>query len=94
MSMTSKTYTSFEQIEIDLEILKLEKEIEYQKMMHSIAKSKESLSPKNLVSDVISSVATKISNPYLAIVGAVLPFAVTEGIPFIKKWMQKRKGDE
>ncbi|MFN9115550.1 MAG: DUF6327 family protein, partial [Bacteroidota bacterium] len=90
----TKSYTSFKQIETDLEILKLEKEIEYHKMMHSIAKSKESLTPKNLISSAIGAIGSKIANPYLSIIGAVLPFAVTEGIPFIKNWIQKRKRDD
>ncbi len=48
--MESKKYSSYAEIEQDLEILKLEKEIYYQKMLLSIDKTKESILPSKSVS--------------------------------------------
>ena len=43
--METKKYTSYAEIEHDLEILKLEKEIHYKKMQLSFEKTKESFMP-------------------------------------------------
>ena len=43
--MEKKKYSSYAEIERDLEILKVEKEIYYQKMLLSIDKTKESILP-------------------------------------------------
>ena len=42
--MEQKKYSSYADIDRDLEILKLEKEIHYQKLLLSVKKTKESLS--------------------------------------------------
>ena len=41
--METKKYSSYAQIERELEILKIEKEINYQKLVFSIQKTKENL---------------------------------------------------
>lgn len=82
-------YTSFKQIKADLDILKVEKDIEYHKMVHSLEKSKERLTFNNLVSGAISSASSKITNPYLALVGTVLPFAISQIFPLIKNWFKR-----
>jgi hypothetical protein len=53
--MATKKYSSYAEIDSELEILKLEKEIHYRKMMQSVQKTKESLTPSGIVSDLISS---------------------------------------
>lgn len=50
--METKKYASYADIDRDLEILKLEKEIYYQRMSQSMHDTKESLSPGNLVGGV------------------------------------------
>lgn len=89
--MSAKIYSSFKQLETDLEILKLEKEIEYQKMIHSIEKSSESLSSKNVITNLVGSVVAKIANPYVAMAGTILPTLINEGIPLVKSWLNKKK---
>ena len=54
--MEKKKYSSYAEIERDLEILKVEKEIYYQKMLLSIDKTKESILP--------SKTATLLGNVY------------------------------
>ena len=46
-------YSSYAQIERDLEILKLEKEIHHQKLVLSFEKTKEILMPNNFMSGII-----------------------------------------
>ena len=44
--METKKYSSYAEIESELEILKLEKEIHFQKMLYNFEKTKECLEPK------------------------------------------------
>lgn len=48
-----KIYSSFEEIELDLQILKLEREIYAQKIKMSIRKTGDNLRPMNLLQDYI-----------------------------------------
>lgn len=50
--MAAKKYSSYEEIERDLEILSLEKEIQFQKLVQSFDKTKDSLSPSHLIGNV------------------------------------------
>lgn len=52
MIMEKKRYSSYAQIEQDLEILKVEKELYYQKLLQTFDSTKESLSPKSLLGGV------------------------------------------
>ena len=45
------TYKTFEQIDKDLEIFKVEKDLAYQKFLRSLDETKESLEIKNLIGD-------------------------------------------
>lgn len=45
------TYKSFDQIDKDLEIFKVEKDLAYQKFLRSLDETKESLEFKNLIGD-------------------------------------------
>lgn len=71
--MSKKVYTSYDEIERDLEILALEKEIGYRKLEQSFDNVKESLSPSHLLSkvpplviDAVSSIPTSIKTAGLA----------------------------
>jgi hypothetical protein len=57
--MASKKYSSFAQIEKELEILKLEREIYYKKALLSIHKTKDSILPAKSVF-LIESISSKI----------------------------------
>ena len=46
--MATKKYSSYAEIDSELEILKLEKEIHYRKMMQSVQRTKESLTPSEI----------------------------------------------
>ena len=87
--MNNKKYTSYAQIDRELEILKVEKEISYQKLVFGVKKTKENFTPQNIVSDLIGTYSSAI--PYGAIVSASVPFVLNKAIPFVKDWFAKRK---
>lgn len=50
--MSGKQYSSYEEIDRDLQILNLEKEIHFKKLAQSFDRTKESLSPAHLLGSV------------------------------------------
>ena len=84
--MVTRKYSSYAEIDRDLEILKLEKQIHYQKLVLSIDQTKESLLPSNLVFDLVNYYKSFVSNIYMNL----LKFA----IPYLIKWFKnKKRGD-
>lgn len=74
--METKKYSSYAEIERDLEILKLEKEINYQKLVLSFQRTKESITPQSIVSGVFSSYKEYFSNSYPRILQSILPYII------------------
>jgi len=56
--METKVYTSYAEIDRDLEILKLQKEIDHQKLALSVEKTIDSLTPGTLMQNVLGNVGT------------------------------------
>ncbi len=84
--MEKKKYSSYAEIERDLEILKLEKEIHYQKMLLSIDKTKESILP--------SKSATLIGNIYKNVFSGMYGTILKMVIPFVFNWyLNKKRGN-
>jgi len=54
-----KEYSSFEEIDRDLKILKLQNQIDKEEIRLSIQHTKESLSPLSLLGSLVSSIAQK-----------------------------------
>ena len=81
--METKKYSSYAEIERDLVILKLEKEINYQKLVSSIQKTKESFTSQNIISGFLGSYKSILSNSYTAILEIA--------IPYILNWLLNRK---
>jgi hypothetical protein len=79
--MGAKKYSSFKEIDFQLEILKLEKEINYQKMVYSIEKTKDYFEPQNLIGEFVDSCKEALSRQYGLIFQKV--------IPIIIKWLTK-----
>ena len=92
--MAIKKYSSYAQIDSELEILKLEKEIHYRKMMQSVQKTKESLTPSGLVTNLISSSGSALKGPYGVVISMVTPFVLNKVVPYIKKWISKNTKKE
>lgn len=58
--MERKRYSSYEEIDRDLEILKLEKEIHFRKLSQSFMKTKDSLSPGQMIKNSLPTVAVNV----------------------------------
>lgn len=82
--MGTKKYSSYAQIDRELEILKIEREISYQKVVFGIQQTKDSLAPKNIIKSMIGSYMPNIIGPY----GKIIKFV----FPFVKKWVFKKRG--
>lgn len=86
--MQKKKYSSYAQIDRDLEILKIEKDIEYQKLLLSIQQTRESFTPQSMVRNFVSSLPSFdwkeiLRNSY----GSILNMA----IPLVVGWLSKKK---
>ena len=58
----AKKYSSYDQINSDLEMIKLEREIHLQYILLNVDKTKESLQPENLFREALASLKCKLSN--------------------------------
>ena len=81
--MESKKYSSYAQIELELEILKVERELNLKRIVLNVQKTKESFMPINLIKGFVGdykSILTKYS-------GSILNMA----IPILINWILKTK---
>ncbi|WP_428230757.1 DUF6327 family protein [Flavobacterium sp.] len=74
--METKKYSSYAAIERDLEILKLEKDINYQKLVLSFHRTKESITPQSIVGGVFSSYKEYFTRSYPQILQSILPYII------------------
>jgi hypothetical protein len=84
--MEIKKYSSYAAIEQDLEILKLEKELYYQKMLLSIDKTKESILPSKSVSFIGNLYQKVFSGTYGTLLKIVIPY-------IINWYINRKRGD-
>jgi hypothetical protein len=82
--METKKYSSYAEIDRELEILKLEKEISYQKIILNIDKTKEFIYPSSIILK-IQKYYTKLI-PYETILKIALPY-------IINWFVNKKRGD-
>lgn len=81
--METKKYSSYAQIEIELRILKVERELNLKRIVLNVQKTKESLEPINLVKGFIGD----YKSIFLNYSGNIFKLA----IPIIINWILKRK---
>ncbi|CAM3597570.1 DUF6327 family protein [Flavobacterium chungbukense] len=74
--MEKKKYSSYAEIDRDLEILKLEKEINHQKLILSFQKTKESITPQNIVNGFVSSYTGYVKESFPQILQSIAPFVI------------------
>lgn len=74
--MENKKYSSYAQIERELEILKVQKEINYQKLLLSVQKTKESFTPEKMVSNFIGSYTQYFTNNYTKLLQMAIPYVI------------------
>lgn len=75
--MENKKYSSYAAIDRDLEILKLEKEISYQKMVLSIQKTIDSITPENIVKGFLDPYKDAIPSPFRSILQTIVPYLIS-----------------
>ena len=83
-------YTSYAQIERDLEILKLEKEIEYQKLVLKFQQTKDNITPQSLVNNFVDSYLEKVTLPLDKILKSSYPFLLKRFLPIVIKWISNK----
>lgn len=81
--METKKYSSYAQIECELELLKVERELNLKRILLNTEKTKESLLPKNLAKSFLGDYKSILSNSS----GTILKIA----IPLLINWITKRK---
>lgn len=81
--MEKKKYSSYAQIELELEILKVERELNLKRIVLDVEKTKESLLPKNLLKSFLGDYKSILSGYS----GTILNMA----IPILINWITKRK---
>jgi hypothetical protein len=83
--MGTKKYSSYAQIDRELEILKIEKEISYQKFFLGYYKMRESLSPQHLLNNFLGSFRTIFTGSLGSILNLVIPYGIS--------WLINKKRD-
>jgi hypothetical protein len=81
--MGTKKYSSYAQIELELEILKVERELNLKRIVLNVQKTKESLLPQNLIKNFLGDYKSILANYS----GILLNIA----IPILINWITKRK---
>ncbi|OCB77192.1 DUF6327 family protein [Flavobacterium crassostreae] len=74
--MTTKKYASYAEIDAQLEILKLEKEISHQRLVLSIQKTKEALQPNQIISNLLGTVKMGFTGSYVSIIKTVISLVI------------------
>lgn len=74
--MEPKKYSSYAEIDRELEILKVQKDINYHKLKLSFEKTKENITPYKIVNGFVSSYTNYFSNSYTTILQTFLPYAI------------------
>jgi ABC-type branched-subunit amino acid transport system substrate-binding protein len=87
--MTNRKYSSYSQIDKDLVVLAIEKEINYQKLILGFKQTKDNLVPQSIVTDLISKYASAI--PYGPIVSTAVPFVLNKIVPAVRIWFKNKK---
>lgn len=75
--MEPKKYSSYADIDRDLEILKLEKEISYQKLVLSVHRTRDSITPENIVNGFLAPYKEAIPNQLLSIIKLLTPYIIS-----------------
>ena len=81
--METKKYSSYDEIDMELTILKLEKEISFQKLVWNIQKIKEDISPQNIIGEIVGSYKSILSKTYETILSTIIPILIN--------WFSKTK---
>ncbi|GET44856.1 MAG: DUF6327 family protein [Capnocytophaga felis] len=76
MITKNKKYQSFEEIETDLKILKLKKQIDGLYLKNNVSDLKDSLSVKNIVSSTFTNIGFSFLNPKTRWMNLIVDYAI------------------
>ncbi|WHT40815.1 MULTISPECIES: DUF6327 family protein [Myroides] len=79
-----KSYSSFEQINQDLQILRIEREIHYQKINLAFDELKEETAPQNLIKNTLGSAGSLLRNS-----GGIQTLLVTSILKYVIRKFRK-----
>jgi hypothetical protein len=81
--MGTKKYSSYAQIDLELEILKVEKELNLKRIVLDLEKTKESFLPLNLIKGFVGD--------YKSILSTYSGTIINIAVPILINWILKRK---
>ncbi|MEO8254039.1 MAG: DUF6327 family protein, partial [Flavobacterium sp.] len=74
--MQTRKYSSYAQIDSELAILKVEKEISYQKLVLSVQKTKESFTLLNITTNALEAVKSTFFSSYGTVFKLLIPILI------------------
>jgi len=69
-----RIYSSYDEIDADLAIYRLEREIHYQKALLHLRKAKGSLAPDKLITETINSITGGFSGIFTSLAGLIIVY--------------------
>ena len=76
IDMNKKKYTSYQEIDAELQILKVQKELHYYKLKQSIESTQRQLTPENLLSNATESVKSYLQDSLGTIIQNLIPWVL------------------
>ena len=84
--METKKYSSYAEIDLDLKIIQIERQIYYQKMLKSFEDTKESILPSKTI--------TLVENLYEKVFSGTYGTIIKTLIPIVVNWyLNRKRGD-
>ena len=74
--MNKKKYTSYQEIDAELQILKVQKELHYYKLKQSIESTQRQLTPEKLLSNATESVKSYLQDSLGTIIQNLIPWVL------------------
>ena len=74
--MNKKKYTSYQEIDAELQVLKVQKELHYYKLKQSIESTQRQLTPEKLLSNATESVKSYLQDSLGTIIQNLIPWVL------------------
>ena len=82
--MQLKIFASFDEINNELEILKLERELNYHKLILSFEKTKENIQPHSIKRELLLYVKERVSESFKSL--------LVVAIPYVLNYLKRKRG--
>ncbi|MDX1652343.1 MAG: DUF6327 family protein [Brumimicrobium sp.] len=74
--MQNKRYSTYSEIDKDLQILKLERDIHYQKILLNVERMKDNISPVGLIKNIFSDKGSGKGTTIASLISTFLPYLI------------------